>query len=67
MVEKFYPVLGEVKLIGENLKLNKPELYHHYLDADSKGSSADIRLTQFGPIQKLDICSVKAINEFEKL
>ena len=67
MVDKFYPVLGEAKLFEDNMKLNKPRLHHQYLDSASKGSSIDLRLTQFGPIQKIDICSVKAINEFEKL
>ena len=67
MADKFYPIAGEAKLFEENSKLRKPNLHHYYMDAVSKGSSVDLRLTQYGPIQKIDVLSVKALNEFEKL
>ena len=67
MADRFYPILGEAKLFKLNTLSDKPKLNHWYVDAAANGSSIDLRLTQFGSLQRIDACSIKALDELEKL
>ena len=67
MTEKYYPMLGEIKLLNENSAQNKPVLHHYYKDSNKKGDKIDLRLTQFGAFHRIEAISPKAIDEFEKL
>ena len=67
MADRFYPILGEAKLFKLNTLSDKPKLNHWYVDAAANGSSIDLRLTQFGQLQRIDACSIKALDELEKL
>ena len=67
MTSKFYPLLGDVKLIQQNVSSGKGSFYHFYEEALEHAEKIDIRLTQIGPVTRLEACSIKALKEFEKL
>ena len=67
MADKFYPLYGDVKLIQHNVASGKACFDHYYQEALEKGEEIDIRLTQIGPATRLELCSIKAFKEFEKL
>ena len=67
MADKFYPMLGDVKLIQQNVTNGKAGFHHFIEEAIEKGEEIDIRLTQMGPVTRFEPCSIKAFKEFEKL
>ena len=66
MTEKFYPFVGDIKLILDNEKNNKSK-FHHFIEESLADEGIDIRMQVFGNLIAFDICSTKALDELEKL
>jgi len=54
IVEKFYPMLGDIAFNSKNERANKFR-QQHYIDATLLDPNIDILLAQFGPFTKFDM------------
>ena len=63
--DKFHPLLGDIKVINENLKHKKWKM-QNWVDDVIEGKQADLRLFQIGNESNIHIVSTKALEEFEK-
>ena len=66
MADKFYPFLGDLAVWNKNEAKGKGK-FQHFIDESLSEKGYDIRLTQLGPESVIEACSVKALDEFEKL
>ena len=66
MTEKFVPLLGDISLMAQN-KMNKKSKFHHFIDDSLESKKYDLRLVVLGSKIFTDVCSIKALDEAEKL
>ena len=66
MADKFYPFQGDLAIWNQNDARGNGK-FQHFIDEALSEKGYDIRLTQLGPESVIDVCSVKALDEFEKL
>ena len=65
MTEKFYPMLGDLYLIDQNVKAKKAAFNHYFTEA-IEHKDKDLRIVQFGADININVLSVQAFEEFEK-
>ena len=66
MTNKFVPLLGDLSLVIQNEKDHKSK-FHHNIEDSLENKGFDIQLFILGSYVYLDLCSMKAFDEFEKL
>ena len=66
MTQKYYPFLGDVALITNNVKEKKGK-FHHFIEEALQNKGIDLRVNQLASFSIFDVCSVKALDQFEKL
>ena len=66
MYEKYIPFLGEIAVVKSNEKEKKGKFYH-FIQESLQNKNHDIRVTQLAAYTIIDVCSVQALDEFEKL
>ena len=66
MVDKFYPMTGDITIWGENIEKGRGVL-HHYIREVAENPDTDFRLMTLGERSILEITSPEAMDEFEKL
>ena len=66
MAEKFVPLLGDISLMIQNDK-DKKSKFHHFIDESLERKGYDLRLVALGSNIFIDVCSIKALDEAEKL
>ena len=66
MYEKYIPFLGEIAVVKSNEKEKKGK-FHHFIQESLQNKNHDIRVTQLAAYTIIDVCSVQALDEFEKL
>ena len=66
MYEKYIPFLGEIAVVKSNEKEKKGK-FHHFIQESLQNRNHDIRVTQLAAYTIIDVCSVQALDEFEKL
>ena len=66
MTKTFIPLLGDISLMLQNDKEKKSK-FHHFIDESLESKGYDIRLVVVGSYIFLDLCSIKALDEAEKL
>ena len=66
MTEKYTPFLGDVALIKHNVQQKKSK-FHYFINEALHNKGYDLRITQLASATMIDVCSVKALDEFEKL
>ena len=66
MVDKFYPFLGDLAVINSNEE-QKNSKFSHYIRESLSNKGYDLRLNQMGPETIIDVCSIRALDEMEKL
>lgn len=66
MAKDYHPFLGDVALLEQNMA-NKTGNFTHYVKEIEENPSADLRFTQLGPECLIELCSVRATTELEKL
>ena len=66
MTKKFVPLLADISLILQNDKDNKSK-FHYFIDESLENNKHDLRLAIVGSSIFIYICSIKALDEVEKL
>ena len=62
--DQFYPMLGDVAILQKNEAENKFR-FHNYIEMILSNRNLDFKLAQMGPLTVFDVCSPKALHEFE--
>ena len=66
MAERFVPMLGDLSSVVQNQKENKSK-FHHFIDESLENRQFDLRLLIVGSLVFLDVCSIQALDELERL
>ena len=66
MTDKFYPFLGDIRLVMQNEQNNESK-FHHFFEESLQNEGKDIRLFNLGSKTALEVISTKAMDELEKL
>ena len=65
-VKNFIPILGDYTTFLKSENKNKFGFYH-YIEMATRGDGIDFRLIQIDYVATFDVCSIKTMNQFEKL
>ena len=66
ITEKFYPFIGDIRLVLNSMQKKKGK-FHHFIEESLANEGADIRLLMVGNLIAFVVCSTKGLDELEKL